>query len=87
MADNTATGVFNHLKCLEGEELAESHVSQEVKHMSQMEHGMQWHWDQNIWAIQSMFGVLPEPSESGDADSVVFMEGSKETLVRDLELQ
>lgn len=87
LIDSAATGVFDRLKRLEGEELRESPTFQETQRLSQTERGVQWLRDQNVRAIQSMFGALPEPSESGDTDSIVFVEGPEEALVGDLALQ
>ena len=85
--DKTPTDVFDRLKRLEGEVLGESHAYHDPKRLSQTERGVQWLRDQNVRAIQSMFGALPEPSVSGDTDSVVLEEGPEEALAGDLALQ
>ncbi|KAF8587942.1 hypothetical protein K439DRAFT_1385302 [Ramaria rubella] len=78
---------FDRLKRLEGAELGESYVSQEAKRLSQTERGVQWLRDQNVRAIQSMFGALPEPSVSDDTESLAFEGSPEEDLVGDLALQ
>ncbi|KAF8521345.1 hypothetical protein JB92DRAFT_2827917 [Gautieria morchelliformis] len=84
--DKNSTGVFDRLKQLEVGEQGD-YVSQEAKRLSQTERGVQWLRDQNVRAIQSMFGALPEPSVSEDTESVVFVEAPDEALVGDLALQ
>lgn len=85
--EKAPTGVFDRLKQLEGEELGDLHSSLDPKRLSQTERGVQWLRDQNVRAIQSMFGALPEPSVSGDTDSVIYEEGPEEVLAGDLALQ
>ncbi|KAF8523621.1 hypothetical protein JB92DRAFT_2806879 [Gautieria morchelliformis] len=84
--DKNSTGVFDRLKQLEVGEQGD-YASQEAKRLSQTERGVQWLRDQNVRAIQSMFGALPEPSVSEDTESVVFVEAPDEALVGDLALQ
>ncbi|KAF8519029.1 hypothetical protein BU17DRAFT_48255 [Hysterangium stoloniferum] len=76
------TDVFDRLKRLEGLD-EDEHSYQEAKRLSQTERGVQWLKDQNVRAIQSMFGALPEPSIS-DNESIQIPDVD---IVGDLALQ
>lgn len=87
--DATSSGVFNRLKRLEEAEAehGDSYELQDAKRLSQTERGVQWLQDQNVRAIQSLFGALPEPSISDDADSLTWERRPEEGLIGDLALQ